>query len=166
MLEPQLLNLRKRQRSEQHIPQVNGGASQPLLKRQKPSHPNSGFPPPAAFWDNLSKVPLTKGALRELDRKNTQAAPKPPHSSYRRPHRPATRRILAEQSKSRQHTESTTAFLGHRAPRYLTDIKLFARHGGPNLSELRGVRITRHVLVSKLTILSSAQGLSIPLATQ
>ena len=156
MLQPQLPNPRKRQCPE-HSPQVDR-ALQPLSKREKPSHPNRGSPPPAEFWDNLSKVWLTKRALRELDRRNTRPAPKPPNSLYRRPHRPATRRILTEPSKSRQPTESTTNFLCHCAPKCLKDIKLSARHGGPDLSDLRGVRITSHVLVSELTILSSAQG--------
>ncbi|KAF2189960.1 hypothetical protein K469DRAFT_452169, partial [Zopfia rhizophila CBS 207.26] len=70
----------------------------------------SGSQPPPAFWDNLSKIWLTKRALRELDQRNTQAAPSPPRSPHRRARRP---------------------------PRILKDIRLFARHGGPNLSDLR-----------------------------
>ena len=148
MLEPQFSNTRKRQRSEQRLPQVNKAseplpqvneASEPLSKRHKPSYPNSKSLPPAAFWDDLSEIPLTKRALRELDRRNTLSVPKSPQ--YRRPHRPVTRRILAE-------------------------LKLFAKDGGPDLSGLRGVRVTSHVLLLKLTILLSAQRLLILLATQ
>ncbi len=98
MPNPQLSNPRKRQRSEQRPLQLNG-TSQFLSKRQKLSHPTSGSRPPAAFWDNLSKTWLTKRALRELDRRNTQSASRPPHSSYRRPHRPVTRRALSELKK-------------------------------------------------------------------
>ncbi|KAF2807518.1 uncharacterized protein BDZ99DRAFT_338517, partial [Mytilinidion resinicola] len=58
----------KRQRSER--PQPNG-ISQSASKKQRLSHP-SGSQPPAAFWDNLSKIWLTKRALREQDRRNPQ----------------------------------------------------------------------------------------------
>ncbi|KAF2816851.1 uncharacterized protein BDZ99DRAFT_483960 [Mytilinidion resinicola] len=68
MLEPQLSGTRKRQRPEQ--PQPN---EIPASKKQRRSHP-SRSQSPAAFWDNLSKIWLTKRALRELDRRNTQAA--------------------------------------------------------------------------------------------
>jgi hypothetical protein len=117
MPEPRLSNPRKRQRLEQH-PLQPDGTSQPLLKRQKRSHPTSGYQPPAAFWDNLSKIWLTKRALREFDRRNSQLAPSPPRSLYRRPHGPVTRRTLK-------------------------DIKRIASDGGPDLSDLRGVCVSR-----------------------
>ena len=138
MPKAQLSNSRKRQRSEQCPLQLNG-TSQPLSKKWRLSHP-SGSQPPAAFWDNLSKIWLTKRALRELDRRNTQSAPSPPRPSYRRrPHRPVTRRALAELKNNRRPTQSAADFLCHCAPRWLKDIKLFARHSGPDLSDLRGV---------------------------
>jgi hypothetical protein len=68
-------------------------------------HQPSNFPP--QFWDNLSKVWLTRRALRELDRRNgTQPPPGP----------------------------ATPAV-------YTTDRARFARHGGPDLRHLRGVRL-------------------------
>lgn len=74
MLEPQLSSSRsKRQRSEP--PRLNK-TSQPIWKKQRLSrlsHP-SGSQPTLAFWDNLSEIWLTKQALRELDRRNFQAA--------------------------------------------------------------------------------------------
>jgi len=138
MPEAQLSDSRKRHRSEQCPLQLNG-TSQPLSKKRRLSHP-SGSQPAAAFWDNLSKIWLTKRALRELDRRNTQPAPSPPRPSYRRrPHRPVTRRALAERKNNCRPTQSAADFLCHCAPRCLKDIKLFARHGGPDLSDLRGV---------------------------
>ena len=149
--EPQLFNPRKRQRSERRSLQLND-TSQSLSERQKLSYSTSESRLPAAFWDNLSKLWLTKRTLRELDRRNTQLAPSPPRSSYRRPHRPVTRRALAELKKRRQLSQTATDFLCHCAPRRLKDIKLFARHGGPDLSDLRGVCITKYLLVPMLTI--------------
>ncbi|KAA6412265.1 MAG: hypothetical protein FRX48_04417 [Lasallia pustulata] len=88
---------------------------QHVSKRRKRSHP-SEFQLPPAFWDNLSKIDLTKAALEELDRRNTQATlnSRPP---YLRPDQRITRRVLAELKKN---------------------IKQTARHGGPDLSDLRG----------------------------
>ncbi|KAF2182612.1 hypothetical protein K469DRAFT_585737 [Zopfia rhizophila CBS 207.26] len=138
MPEPHLFKQRKRQRPEQRPSQPNE-TSQPVSKKQKVGHP-SGLQPPAAFWDNLSKIWLTKRALRELDRRNTQPAPNPPHSSYRRLHRPVTRRALAELKKSWHPIQPATDFLSHCTSKRLEDIKLFARHGGPDLSDLKGCR--------------------------
>ena len=95
MLEPQLSNSRKRQRSLR-LP----GTSQPSLKKQKLSHIAVGSQTSPAFWDNLSKVWLTKRALGELERRNVQATQRPHQQfSHRRPHRPVTRRALVELKK-------------------------------------------------------------------
>jgi hypothetical protein len=46
------------------------------IKSRDRLHGQSNFPP--EFWDNLSKVWLTRRALRELDRRNSaQPAPRP-----------------------------------------------------------------------------------------
>lgn len=157
MPKPEVSNPRKRQRSEQRPLQLNG-VSQPLSKRQKLSYPATRSQPPAAFWDNLSKIDLTKRALRELDRRNTLPAPSSPRPSYRRPHRRLTRYALAELKRNRQPTQSTIDFLCNCAPGCLKDIKLFTRHGGPDLTDLRGVCIARYLLVPALTILSLVPG--------
>ncbi|KAF2835304.1 hypothetical protein M501DRAFT_908667, partial [Patellaria atrata CBS 101060] len=95
--------------------------------------------PPTEFWDNLSKIWLTKRALRELGRRNIQAAPSPPHSPHS-PHqracRPVTRNFVAEQ-KVIITVHYTADYLHRCKPRVLKDIKLFARHGGRDLSYLR-----------------------------
>lgn len=151
MPEPQLSNPRKRLHSEQCLPQVRE-SSQPLSKRQKLDHPR-GARPPAAFWDNLSKIWLTERALKELDWRNTQPAPNSHRSPYRRSHRPVTRHAVAEW-KNKEENQPATDFLTRCSTGRLEDIKLLARHGGPDLSDLRGVRIARCLLELALIILS------------
>ncbi len=151
MLESRLSNLRKRQHVEQYASQLSG-TSQPLLKKQKLSHPiyEALYQPPAAFWDNLSKLWLTKRALRELERRNVQAAPSL-FPSRRRFHRPLTQHILVElETKSLQ---SASYFLDHCATKCLNELKQFAKHGGPDLSDLRSVCIAKYLLVSELIII-------------
>ena len=68
-----------------------------------------------AFWDSLSKVWLTKCALEEFNRRTARLA------SPARP-APLSPRDLRRKTRSDQ-------------------IKHFARHGGPDLCGLRGVRL-------------------------
>ena len=42
---------------------------QPQPREQEPSYPRNNELPPA-FWDSLSEIPLTRNALKELDRRN------------------------------------------------------------------------------------------------
>lgn len=141
MLEPQLPSTRKRQRSEP--PQLNE-TLQPISKKQRLSHP-SGSQPPAAFWDSLSKIWLTKRALRELDRRNIQAAPNPPRSPHRRVRQSITRNFFAESKRNCQIAQYIADYLRSCEPRILKDIRVFARHGGPNLADLRNVCIERYL---------------------
>ncbi|KAL9120286.1 MAG: hypothetical protein Q9187_003157 [Circinaria calcarea] len=147
MPELPLSNPRKRQRTEPCALQLNG-TSQPQLKRQKLNHPTTGSQPPSAFWDNLSKTWLTRGALRELNRRNNQPASNQPRSQHRRARRPVTRNFLAELKKDRRVTQSASEFLGHCESETLKDIKRFARNGGPDLSDLKGVSIMRYLPTS------------------
>jgi hypothetical protein len=140
MPESPLSGSRKRRHLE--TPQLNE-TSRPVSKKQRLSPP-SGSQPPPAFWDNLSKLWLTKRALRELDRRNAQAAPSPLRSPHQRARRPVTRNSLAESKRNCQTTHYTTEYLRYE-PRILKDIKLFARHGGPDLSDLRNVCIIRYL---------------------
>jgi hypothetical protein len=145
MPEPQPPNPRKRLRSDQRPPQES---SQHLLKRQKPNHPR-GSKPPAAFWDNLSKIWLTRRALEEFDRRNTRPILSAHRSPYRRSHKPVTRRAIAEWKAKEENWEPTQPavdFLTRCSARRLEEIQLLARHGGPDLSDLRGVRIARCLL--------------------
>lgn len=135
----QLANPRKRQRTERPL-QLNE-TSQPQSKRQKKLSNHDAEPP--AFWDNLSKIWLTKRALRELNRRNTQPAPKAPNLPYRRTHRPITRNF-AKLNRFHRPTRSADDFLNNCTSRTLKEIKPFARHGGPDLSDLRGVCVVRY----------------------
>lgn len=58
---------RKRRRSSSPVQGADETPGAPL-KKPKIRHPD--FPPPG-FWDNLPEVPLTRNALRELDRRNS-----------------------------------------------------------------------------------------------
>ena len=116
----------------------------PPSKQRLSSHPSESRPPPA-FWDNLSKIWLTKRALQELDRRNSQATLSSFPLSCQQ-HRPITRRALAEwkdRPENWQPTDPAPAFLAHCSPRCLASIRQLARHGGPELQNLRGVRINR-----------------------
>ncbi|KAF1970594.1 hypothetical protein BU23DRAFT_473853 [Bimuria novae-zelandiae CBS 107.79] len=142
MPEPGLSSQGKRARSEQHSDQQNEAS--PPIKRRKANR-SSG--PSAAFWDHLSKIWLTKGALRELDRRNTQAAP----SAYRPVH---------EQLKTTSEWERFEALLNHD-PSTFKDVKSFARHGGPDLSDLRSfaepTHITKHTMSASRSSTRSRQ---------
>jgi hypothetical protein len=96
---------RKRQHTEAGLLLDDPSESQPS-KRLKSSK--------AEFYDSLSKVWLTRRALKELDRRTRQA---------NSPQRPASapRRIYREDT--------------------LEQVQRFARHGGPELRDLRGVRL-------------------------
>ena len=152
-----------RQRTVAGALQLNG-TSQPQLKRQKLNHPTTVSQPPSAFWDSLSKIWLTKSALRELNCRNSQPISSQPRSQSRRP---VTRNFFAELKRSRRVTQSASDFLRHLEPGISKDIKRFARNGGPDLSDLRGVSVTRYTLQAlKLMMSSSSQNLSILLIIQ
>ena len=121
MLEPNLFRQRKRARSEQHSAQQS--ETSPPTKRRKASPSDET---PAAFWDNLSKNSLTKRALRELDRRNTQAV------------QSASRTLQKQLSIASERGEID--YLRSHDPRILKAWKTFSRHGGPDLSDLRSVR--------------------------
>lgn len=116
----------KRRNPEQLTPP---NTSLHVSKKQKRSHPSESLFPPA-FWDNLSKVDLTRRALEELHRRNS-------HPPYGRPARPLTRRVRAE-LRSVRPAQPAASYLCHCGSRTLKNIKRFARHGGPDLSDLRG----------------------------
>lgn len=88
-----------------------GTSPKQAYKKQKIEHPSGSLLPPA-FWDNLSEVWLTHNALRELDRRNKQA------TANVSPKRQFLRPVTRNESKT---------------------IQRFARQGGPDLSDLRGV---------------------------
>ena len=70
-----------------------------------------------AFWDSLSRVHLTRSALKELDRRNQlHAGP-------------------------RQTATVVRPDLSRTQPHFASRLKRFARHGGLDLTDLRGVRL-------------------------
>lgn len=115
---------RKREHTEADLPFDGPSESQPS-KRLKSSR--------TEFYDSLSKVWLTRRALKELDRRTRRA---------NSPQRPAS-------APRRVHPESTSK-----------QIQRFARHGGPELHDLRGVRLN----CQRLYVVSN-QSFSIQLQT-
>ncbi|KAM3065768.1 hypothetical protein ACMFMG_010006 [Clarireedia jacksonii] len=132
MSEEQLSNPRKRQRTEQ-----NPLPSPPSSKRQKLQHHEHVEPP--EFWDSLSKVWLTKRALRELNRRSTVL-----RSSRFQARRPITRNFRAKQHKNAHKHISAAGFLRRCSPRRSKDVERFARRGGPDLSDLIGYSEPTH----------------------
>jgi hypothetical protein len=123
---PQFFNPRKRRNSEE-LSRPPDQTSQRVSKRTKRSHHSKPqFPP--AFWDNLSRIDLTKHALEELDRRNTRIASNS-HPPSQRIRRPITRGAL-DKLKSHLPTRSATDFLCHCGKRSSKDIKQFARVSG------------------------------------
>ncbi len=135
---------RKRLHSEQRLPEES---SQLPSKKQRLNHPR-GSQPPAEFWDNLSKIWLTERALKELDRRIAQPAPSSHRSQYRRSRGPVTRSAVAKWKNKEEYWES----LRHYSAEPSRDIELLARHGGLDLSDLRGVRVARFLRKSTLII--------------
>ena len=135
MTEPQLFNPRKRRNPEPLSPHPSGSPPN-HSKKAKPSHPRKGELPPA-FWDSLSTTHLTKGALQEVDRRNTRAATASP--SHPRLHRLSTRRVLAGLKRSAQSFTPAINYLYDCSATALKEIKQSARHGGPDLSDVRDV---------------------------
>ncbi|WEW61538.1 hypothetical protein PRK78_007028 [Emydomyces testavorans] len=106
---------------------------EPEPKRQKVRHPVcEGAQRPPEFWDNLSKIWLTTKALRELDRRNTLSHAGP---YVTKPHRPITRQFFAEHQR-KNCVQDAPNFLSRCTLDFLKQIKAFARHGGPDLSDL------------------------------
>jgi hypothetical protein len=98
---------RKRKRPDEAAPTAEQ-QPQPSAKRQRTSRQSRSRTPPE-FWDNLSRVPLCRRALREFNRRAVQLA-----ASKQR----AERVIEGDLFKQ---------------------LKRFARRGGPDLRNIRGV---------------------------
>jgi hypothetical protein len=144
MPSPPPYNPRKRQRAE---PAQLEKASQPTAKRQRAER-DGGRRASAAYWENVSKVWLTKRALEELDRRTLSACPAPTRHSHRshrsvrrRAHRPATESCAAESGAACRSAQYIVDPLSGCSARTARRIKSAARRGGPDLSELRNVRV-------------------------
>nr|KMM73033.1 hypothetical protein CPAG_09322 [Coccidioides posadasii RMSCC 3488] len=99
-------------------------SSRHQLKRQKLSQPAP------AYWDNLSRIWLTKGALSELDQRNSYLGP--PQNHYK---------PVSQQSRLKLKKccgiQLAPDPLYDCSPECLKQIKRFSRLGGPGLSDLR-----------------------------
>lgn len=135
MPEAQLIAPYKRRHPDDLAPPQNQ-TSQHVSKRQKPSYPSTSRYP-SAFWDNLSKIHLEKGALEELDRRNIKAAIESHPPGHPQPHRPVTRRAFAELEKGFQPAQPAADYLCRCGTEALKNLKQIARHGGPDLTDLR-----------------------------
>ena len=128
--------------------------SQHVEQRSQIDIPDSQLQP--SYWDDLSKIWLTKRALREGRRRNNK--PKERSPPYRRVDRPLTRSLLTQRAKSqRSVSEILNNFSGHD----LKQVKQFARQGGPDTSDLRGVMVARCPSATIMLIIhSSTQNLA------
>ena len=122
---------------------------------------HTGSQPPLSYWDNLSKIWLTKRALKELNRRNKKPNKhSPPHRQNRRP---LTRSLLAKWAEGQK---SASEILHSCLENDLKEVKRFARQGGPDTSDLRGVFITRYLYFTRMLIIrSSIRNLTILLNT-
>ena len=115
----------------------------------------------SSYWDNLSKIWLTKRALKELNCRNKKSNECPP--PYRRSRRPLTRSLLTKWAKDQQSTlEIPNSFSADD----LEKVERFARQGGPDTSDLRGVFIAGCPYFTEMLIIcTSIQNLAILLNT-
>jgi hypothetical protein len=148
---------RKRQHAEVELSQDD--IPSPPWKRFKSSrkpHSSSELPPPA-FWDNLSKVWLTRRALEELDRRNAQSA------SNQSPVQPRVKKPRTR-SAVREFKQKAQPAVPKLVDRYSDQgyLQRFARHGGPDLSDLKGVCILPYIFadIRADSFLSSIRHLS------
>lgn len=135
-------NPRKRQRAE---PVQLEKATQPTAKRQRIDC-NSKLRALAAYWDNASKVWLTRRALKELDRRTLAVSPAQ-RPVRQRAHQPVTRSCAGKTRGVRSSAGYTVDPLSACSARTARRIKLTARQGGPDLSELRNVRVAAYWLM-------------------
>ena len=130
-------NTRKRRRIDQQHSRSDE-ASGAVAKRQKTGYPGNNKRP-SAFWDGLSTTPLTKGALKELDRRNAEALRLLSREPSKRRLQPITRATVARWKSEHR--------LYKPLSRPSDQEKRFARLGGPDLTDLRGVRDSKCVLL-------------------
>ena len=127
---------RKRRYTDQQYPQFDEALGL-AVKRRKIGYPKN-CELPLAFWDGLSSIPLTKAALKELDRRNVKALHPSSCGSSKRLHQPITRGAVAKWKSEHRLYESPSQPSDKQ--------KRFARLGGPDLTNLRGVRESKRVL--------------------
>ncbi|KAF2877713.1 hypothetical protein BDV95DRAFT_535455 [Massariosphaeria phaeospora] len=102
----------------------DGSSPKRLKALDSVAPPESHFDndPSAAFWDSLSKIWLTPDALRELERRTTHLRPPHPQPS----------------SEARSSLGLSSLDLDCASDLHLTELRRFARLGGPDLTDIRG----------------------------
>lgn len=116
----------RKRRYSAHLSPLPIDDAQPPRRKHKVDHPTS---PPPKFWDDLSKkahIPLTKNALRELNRRNRC-----------RELRDVSRLPLPRRSRRLAAQGTITADREPVVP--VNQLRKFTSHGGPDLTDLRGV---------------------------
>lgn len=113
-----------------------------LAQDDLPSLPSKRFKRPPAFWDNLSKIPLTYSALEELEGRYALS-----NRSCVQPKvkKPRTRSAIRKFKQKAQPTVPVSEYLSKASQADIALLKVFAaqqRRGGPDLTNLRGVCIT------------------------
>lgn len=123
------------------LKRIPSEAAQPEPKRRKLDDHLIDKAPTAHYLDTLSKIWLTKEALKELNRRTRQV--RPPSKGRlgpQRRHRPLTRGFHHElRSRIRSTSTPASEFLKSCSPESLRRVKLSAKYGGPDLLDLRGV---------------------------
>ena len=125
---------RKRGVTEEEHSTIAATSPQPPWKRAKRPF-QSRQEANTTYWDSLSKLPFTRGALKELNRRNRETASPVRAGIIRRPD-------LSREPAALKNCPS--------------QLKRFARHGGPDLRDLRGVSfaqvMSRPSLICSLSI--------------
>jgi len=130
------LHNRKRQHTEAALSQDNPPSlPSKRFKSTREPYPSSNLPPPA-FWDNLSKIWLTRQAVKELDRRNAQSNRSPTQYKVRKPRTRSADRKLKQKA---QAAVPVSEYLLRAPQADITLLKSFARQGGPDITDLRGV---------------------------
>ena len=135
MYTPPVSTRRKRSLSDRYSDE----APEPHPKKPKLCETPPRSASPLHYLHSLSKVWLTREALREFNRSTQQLRPPQIRPEGRRP---LTRGFRTE-LRSRLESTRTPAsdFLQHCTSEGLRELKYFAKLGGPDLVDLRGVRM-------------------------
>ncbi|KAH7131138.1 hypothetical protein EDB81DRAFT_131137 [Dactylonectria macrodidyma] len=100
------------------------------------SHPSF---PPARYFDNLPRPFLTRNALREHDLRNDAKASSVPVALKRHQLGPVTRLTVRQREKSYRSAKRILEQLDMTSG---ASLKRYAKHGGPDLTGLRGFHST------------------------
>ena len=139
MQTPAPSNSCKRRRFDQYSFELEGEACQTVSKKRKAVQvPDSQQP--ETHQDNSSAIPLERRALKALNQRNTQAARV--SRAKRQVRRPATRIAVAEWKECHRPLEPAHIYLENCGHQRYKALQSFSTRGGPDLRDLRGVRIS------------------------